>query len=131
MRIVKFRAWDWGSSKMEYSENPPSFSFWKYVAYDSNCLETLMQYTGLNDKNGKEIYEGDILTVNVYPYIDEGKQNYVGVVEWIFAGFRTVLKCVNKDKRGISDGINEPLEEGEDFEVIGNVHENPEILEKK
>ena len=98
--------------------------------------ETVGQYTGLKDKNGKEIYEGDILVKpNRYPFFDEGKPNYVGVVEWIFSQWQYVLQCVNKDKRGISSNVNETLnddgvEEGGNvlFEIIGNIYENPELL---
>ena len=85
-------------------------------------------YTGLKDKNNKEIYEGDILSADTYPFIDEGRQNYIGIVEWVFAGFQYILRCVNPNKRGVSDGINEPLEEGKEFEVLGNIYENPELL---
>ena len=90
----------------------------------------LMQFTGLCDKNGKEIYEGDIITtaLPVYPFVDDNKPNYVGVVQWLFAGFEYVLQCVNPNKAGISNGINEPLQEGEPFLVVGNIYENPELI---
>lgn len=81
------------------------------------------QFTGLKDKNGKEIYEGDVLTANEYPFQDNGAPNYNAVVEWVFQGFHYVLTCVNTLKRGISEGVNEPLEDAGFFEVIGNIHE--------
>ena len=90
----------------------------------------ILQSTGLCDKNGKEIFEGDILVADGYPHFDYGKPNYRSVVEWCFAGFHVVLRCVNPKKRGISDGINEPLEYGGQFEVIGNIYENKELLQK-
>lgn len=80
-------------------------------------------FTGLKDKRGVDIFEGDILSANYYPFIDEGKQNYVAIVEWIFAQFQIVLQCVNKDKRGISSGVNDCLQEGEHYEVIGTIHD--------
>jgi uncharacterized phage protein (TIGR01671 family) len=87
-----------------------------------------MQFTGLLDKNGKEIYEGDILTADFYPYMDEGVRNYLSIVEWEAPGFMGFKHLVNSTKRGISDGIGEYLEETEQFEVIGNIYENPELL---
>lgn len=56
-RIIKFRCWSDG--EMTTSENMPDMGFWKFVAYDSRSI--VMQFTGLVDKNGKEIYEGDIV----------------------------------------------------------------------
>lgn len=86
------------------------------------------QFTGLKDKNGKEIYEGDVLTANEYPFQDNGAPNYNAVVKWISQGFQYVLTCVNPLKRGISDGVNEPLEDAGFFEVIGNIHEKGEKI---
>ena len=78
---------------------------------------------------------GDIVTSTDYPFIDEGKQNYIGIVEYYedIAQFGFTLKCVNKNKRGISNGLNEEFEANndlicEDLEVIGNVFENGDIL---
>lgn len=95
----------------------------------------LLQYTGLKDKNGKKIFEGDIISANHYPFIDDNKQNYVGVIEYIpeLASFQYILNCVNPDKNGISNGINEELEANEnlileEFEVIGNIWDNTELI---
>ena len=96
---------------------------------------TIGQYTGLHDKNGKEIYEGDIVTGTKYPFIDIGKQNYIGIVVFYedVAQFGYEYKCVNKDKRGISNGINNEFNANEnliceDLEVIGNIYENSDLL---
>lgn len=142
MRDIKFRAWD--GKKMLHNVGFHPFiiqALWRdpdnqmkegdegaYLISPQFTQYHLMQFTGLHDKNGKEIYEGDVIVEKRYPYFDNGTPNYVATVEWCFAGFHTVLHCVNKNKRGISDGINEPLEEGEIFEVIGNVFQNPELL---
>ena len=144
MREIKFRAWEPLNKEMhymdyclfEYREQRNKFAMPKgnqqlQFAYCHMNLDSLvvMQYTGLEDKNGKEIYEGDIVTIpGQYPYFDCDTPNYVAEVEWIFAGFQTVLHCINGEKRGISEGINEPLEDGDYFEVIGNIYENPELL---
>lgn len=98
--------------------------------------KTIGQFTGLTDKNGNKIFEGDIITADYYPFIDNGKQNYVGIIEYIdeLSSFEYILQCVNSEKRGISNGINEELEGNEDlicedFEVIGNIYDDPELLE--
>ena len=98
---------------------------------DFRCVEvekeTVGQYTGLKDKNGKEIYEGDICS---HKYRIE---NYYYVVEWVFAGFQLVMyKKANADCRGISDGINQGyLEDSDGLEVVGNIYENLELLEEE
>lgn len=130
MREIKFRAWDKGLSKFHYPE------LWDR-SMPSNWKEwyEITQFTGLHDKNGKEIYEGDIVVKDGYKWFDEGRPNYRGVVEWIYSQWQVVAYCINNEKRGISTGINEGLndkgfEEGtlSEWEVIGNVHENPELL---
>ncbi|MNR93669.1 YopX protein [compost metagenome] len=93
--------------------------------------KTVGQYTGLQDRNGKEIYEGDILTALKYPFQDDGKYNYHGVIEWVDeeASFYMTKRLANKDKRGTLDWISQPIEEIEEFEVIGNIYEHPHLLE--
>jgi uncharacterized phage protein (TIGR01671 family) len=93
----------------------------------------LRQFTGLRDKNGKEIYEGDILTSESYPFQDDGKYNYHGIVEWSdgYAAYFLTKHLANGDKRGISHGISETLMDYDmtTFEVIGNIYEHPELLQ--
>lgn len=130
MREIKFRAWD--GNKMQYSELPPSFAFWKYVSYDSDCLKTLMQYTGLKDKNGVEIYEGDIMQLKSrYPHDFQEKHPH---------------KKYNRISNGVKYSLEygafllddtferEPafcgFDENKQWEVIGNIYENPELIEK-
>ena len=90
----------------------------------------LMQFTGLLDKKGKEIYEGDVVVQDGYIWFDEGEPNYIGTVEWVFSQWQVIAHCVNQHKQGISDGINyglndEGWEDGKKttWEVIGNIYE--------
>lgn len=97
--------------------------------------ETVGQFTGLLDKNGREIYEGDIVVKDTYIWFDNGEPNYVGVVDFIFCQWQVYAHCINKSKHGISNGINMSLNdegygenEKSDWRIIGNIHENPELL---
>ena len=103
---------------------------WDYVD-----PETVGQYIGLKDKNGNKIYDGDIVTSKKYPFQDEEKHNYHGIICWLedALGWCVTLMLVNSEKLGISHGIRESLEEYMDYqlEVIGNIHDNPELLEVK
>ena len=117
-----------------------------------------MQSTGLKDKNGKLIYENDIIIIpNQYPFYDykdkedmkqdlnstegeikgESVLNYIGIVEWIYSQWQYVYHCVNPKKQGMSEGVNQGLDDfGFDetkntcYEVIGNIYENPELLKE-
>ena len=90
---------------------------------------TVGQFTGLHDKNGKEIYEGDILRGDEYPYHDDGEDNYLGVVFFADDDYAwEVMKFVTAQSKrsGISNFINDEFY-GIDFsqmEVVGNLWDN-------
>lgn len=75
-----------------------------------------MQYTGLKDKNGKEIYEGDI--VDDFNHLAIRKSNCFGVVEWIISRY-----CVAYNTHS-----NDVINAERTITVIGNIYENPELL---
>lgn len=98
--------------------------------------KTVGQYTGLHDKNGKRIFEGDILKGERYPYCYEGEYNYFAEVVWFedtpAFGLYTFKNPASKVS-GISSGNCEYMEgfESVDWEVIGNIHDTPELLEEQ
>ncbi len=92
----------------------------------------IMQYTGLKDKNGKEIYEGDIgipaqkgladFVYKIFSVVKMGAYDNGEEYEDRISGYGWYWDC--KDKNNIYP-LNEPLWE---MEVIGNIYENPDLL---
>lgn len=99
--------------------------------------ETVGQYTGITDKNETKIFEGDILRGYKYPYLSEGHFNYYAEVIYFencpAFGLYT-FKNPNLDFiAGISHGNTDFIDywECENWEVIGNIYDNPELMEEK
>ena len=84
----------------------------------------LMQYTGLKDVNGIEIFEGDIVKNNfMCPEITKKKSN-IGVIEWTDGNY--MLYCKEEDRYTyLTCHIT-----NKEFEVLGNIYANPELLEE-
>ena len=112
MREIKFRAWDKLTTKM-YGVEFINFADFR----DKEGSTILMQYTGLKDKNGKEIYEGDIVTSLDW----DGK--FLCQYDSKFACFEFYDDQTDTFLGGASYGDKVPL-----LEVIGNVYEHPELL---
>lgn len=132
-REIKFRAWHTKYLKMEYydKELKEDIDYWdgckgtKLSMINSLCRNNnfiLMQYTGLKDKNGKEIYEGDVLQgVSNNPFSLGHVNNYQvmwGVDSWHIKGTHFSIQEL---KNYCNNNI----------EIIGNIYENPEILNKE
>ncbi len=88
-------------------------------------------FTGFTDKNGKEVYVGDVLRSDEYPFscIEEDEyDNYYGTIGWIEekASFYIIaIKNPESPVRGISEGICDSISQKvmQDFEVVGNIHD--------
>lgn len=95
---------------------------------------TICQYSGRTDKNKKKIFEGDILRGFQYPFCHDGEYNYYAEIIFANCSFMTYThKNPSSCVRGISDGNTELMEcwVSEDWEVIGNIYDNPELLEEE
>jgi len=126
MREIKFRAWD---KKSEYMYDPDdnNMEMFMYLDgllyYDGDPTENyiLMQYTGLKDKNGKEIYEGDIVKAKL-------NGSFIGVVVYERGSFKIEEKMDIKNRPYILlEQWNQ--EDWKTTEVLGNIYENPELIE--
>lgn len=126
MRPIKFRAWVLdevdNAFHMWYSEEETLSDFfgWYLPERDGN-KDILMQFTGLQDKNGKDIYEGDV--VKVY---DKRKKNiHYEAIDVIYNE-----RFASWELRATGNTLEYYIVNSFDnvFEVIGNIHENPELL---
>ena len=124
MREIKFRAWFKETEEMKniamsnlYREGKSTWLHLSAQPMGSYRLVELMQYTGLKDKNGKDIYEGDILT----DFGDAGPLYVEFSTE--HAGFVFMDKFDNGPPSYTPKEISY-----EYFEIIGNIYENPELL---
>ena len=131
MRDIKFRCWDTENKQMlKVQELDFEDTFYggrlsirtdQYNDYFDIEDMILMQYTGLKDKNGKEIYEGDIVSFNLKSD-SEGQPNITGYIEYqtTFSGYRIMSL---KGSFALDYNIK-------DCEVIGNIYDNPKLLEE-
>lgn len=87
--------------------------------------ETIGQYTGLKDCDGKEIYEGDFIQSKKYP------ESEPLLVEYNYGGFGYMYFGEFYLFGGNPNFTFKPFNTDDDFEIIGNIHDNPELLKTK
>lgn len=129
MRELEFRAW-WKDTKrfLDCDEWYMTCSGAKYLHYavmpykDDNFI--IEQYTGLKDKNGQKIYEGDIVSEE-FEYGGE-KTKTIWQVRWSDDECAFELHYVSGFE---VDDCSLVADDEEDYEVIGNIHKQPELLE--
>ncbi len=121
-RKIKFRLWF--NNQFAYIGDLNNVSERTVFHFEATGNVVWQQYTGIKDKNGKDIYEGDILKgSNLFNY--EG--NFHGLVNYKPCRFQYVVKYPNG---GYGGGILDPEEVKEhSLEVIGNIFQNPELTE--
>lgn len=117
-RIIKFRVWDKESEKM-YPVDGIQFATQDIIAYDEDLAEDqilpfdspLMQFTGLTDSKGKEIYEGDLLKIYMGGDLQDGYYEVKNMLNFY-------LDC-NRDE--MYNRITNKT-------IIGNIYENADLL---
>ena len=98
---------------MHYQKHQPIITDNNAVSYDVDP-STVGQYTGLCDKNGKKIFEGDIMAFTAYGF------DYVGTVEFAYGSFSVMCEHA-------SPFLDQAVSKHGAY-IIGNMHDNPELL---
>ena len=143
MKETKFRAWDKEAERFAYSDPSPcedqycwgfeegKLKAWAIIEHPGSIheppypssieIEEPLMYTGLKDKRGKEIWEGDIVSIVAHMV------NIVAPVEFIRGRF-----CVGGEgwEYSIDARYDTGLHAGVDVETIGNIYENPELTKE-
>jgi uncharacterized phage protein (TIGR01671 family) len=133
MREIKFRVWNKTSEEFTFFDSP-IFTLLpnkQYPVAFHNCSDTkrmlggygeIEQFAGKQDRNNDDVYEGDIVL-----YWDDSNEQQIGICQWCDVSCAFGLCAIDGDDEGNQDGDmnRKPIQ------VIGNIHQNPELLEAK
>lgn len=145
MREILFRGKTKGKQKGTLTDKPIKANMWVYGSYDCGALcgyeidmisdkketyaivpETRGQYTGLTDKNGKKIFEGDIVKARVTENTGYGTKKYESIYEIKYHEKYCYFYLAREKNNLLFDGNWSYFVS--QFEIIGNIHDNPELL---
>ena len=129
-RIIKFRVWD--GSKYYYNalsgNGVVNYNGHQWFQIKQDVI--IQQFTGLHDKNGKEIYEGDICRYAVFD-MNDSDTHFIGVVNWLGTEFiiTQIPDTFCNGEYGL--GLGWVHHQYDEMEIIGNIYENPELLKEQ
>lgn len=129
MRIIRFRAWEIDTKKMlsweelDKLDKEGILHLFDVLSEPHNYGVIPLQFTGIKDKNGKEIYQGDIVKICGADCPEDAEdEKHIMVVKWDKqGGYISEYNCGFEFDPLIG---NEDLE----MEIIGNIYENPDLL---
>lgn len=121
MREIKFRAWEEANAKMRDWEYMKSIS-----VYPGHPEWEWSQFTGLKNKKGQSMYEGDVIK-HLYWNDNRAGALCTGVIRWNDESAYFQVEWITGNPYGATDLLEDVL----DNEIIGNIYENPELGEFK
>ncbi len=130
-RVIKFRVWDKHFKTLYYPNAAWSFqihnngNIFYQTGVDKEDNYIIQQFTGLKDKKGKEIYEGDII-------VNKTKKNPWPAGPVVWDGYGWAIRQENPVPIGLADDWSLPAHKNKmrfsQLEIIGNIFENPELI---
>lgn len=128
-REIKFRAWDESIEKIVTCGDDRRWgNVTNHYLLRNYPEDVLMQYTGLTDKNGQEIYEGDLVWFRADFVTSERQGEYIGEIYWDESHVGFMLNVAEQDEP--YDIYGHTDEFYAKAKVVGSIHETPELLDK-
>lgn len=135
MRFIQFRGKIddlWAYANPENTRPPDSSGYWDWEQF-WHCvdMDTVGQYTGIKDRNGQEIYEGDIVNIQLFNNAKRAQvvwglsKPLLSKWDW---GETWMLQFEDTQEEALWPYSHDPHKE--DIEIIGNVYDNPELVKR-